>query len=75
MDVLNDIGTCEREHVVVALHLEEPTRLDCLLHLEVPEIVLLEMVALDHRAHSSIEDEDALTYRLLQCLHRLRNAL
>ena len=61
VDVANDRGLREREEVVVALQRLRPVG-----EAIAAEVGLVERVALDHRAHRAIEDEDAVGEELAE---------
>jgi hypothetical protein len=57
----NDVGPRQHEHVVVAAQLPG-MRLESLA----AEILFCELMALDHRAHGAVQDENALTQEVFE---------
>jgi hypothetical protein len=65
VDGADGLGAREREQFVVALEQDL-----VVLHAFRMEVLLGEAELLDHGAHGTVEDEDALLGELFECLHR-----
>ncbi len=63
MDRADDVGTRQHEHIAVPAQV-----LGVIFEALAAEIRLRQLVALDHRAHRTVEDEHALLEGTTECL-------
>ena len=60
MNLLNDVWSCDRQQIIVALEIKFPV-----FESLATKVFLIELVRLDHRAHCTIEQQDPFGQCLL----------